>query len=84
MLISRSLFLCLLVGVCLPDFLRSPVAGVLSASSGRRCITLQRSSRGDGLRGRPLGRLVGVPPHQGDTRWRRPDLSLLKSDEPPT
>jgi hypothetical protein len=84
MLISRPPFLCLLVRVCLPDFVRSPVGRILSACSGRRCITLQRSSRGDGLRRGPLRCLIRVPSHQEDSRRCRPDLSVLKSDRLPT
>src|SRR5260370_41832502 len=83
-LISWPLLLCLLVGVRLLDFLRGPVVRVLNSSAGRRRITLQRSSRGDGLRRSPLRCLVRVPPHQGNPRRRRPDLALLESDCLPT
>jgi len=82
--ISRPPILCVLVCVCLPDFLRSPVARVLYSGSARRRITLQRPACGNGLSRGPLRCLVRVPSHQRDCRRRRPDLSLLKSDWQPT
>src|SRR5271166_3946836 len=65
-LISRPSLLCLLVCVCLPDFMGGPVIGILNSRSYHGRITLQRSARGDSLKRGPLCGLVHVPSHQRD------------------
>ena len=73
---SRPAVLGSLIGVCLQDFLKSPVVRVLNSSPGRCNIALKRSSRRHGLRGSPLRRLVRVASEEGDALRRWPDLSL--------
>ena len=83
-LILRSSLFRLSVRVGLQDLLRGPVGCVLGPGTGRRRITLQRSSRRDRLGCSPLSGLVRLPRNHGHTERCRPDLSSLKPDRLPT
>ena len=83
--ISRSRFLCLLVCIRLPDFLRRPVACVLRSGSSRRMCSPSAYLP----RRRPEMRPTPPPDPRivspgGNSRRRQPDLSLLESDRLPT